>query len=106
VPVAFRVGLAQPLVLAGGTRFLFAADAIHPSDNSESLSLGAEGTFRDLLSVRAGWQGLFLEDSEVGLTAGAGFRGTLDDVKYHVDYSWADQGRLDDTQRFSFGITF
>jgi len=106
VPVAFRVGLAQPLVLAGGTRFLFAADAIHPSDNSESLSLGAEATFRDALSLRGGWQGLFLEDSEVGLTAGAGFRSTLDGVKYHVDYSWADQGRLDDTQRFSFGITF
>jgi hypothetical protein len=106
VPVAFRVGLAQPLVLANGTKFLFAVDASHPSDNSESLGLGAEATFRDALSLRGGWQGLFLEDSEVGLTAGAGFRGTLDGVRYHVDYAWADQGRLDDTQRFSFGITF
>ena len=106
VPVAFRVGLAQPLVLGGGTRFLFAADAVHPSDNSESVGLGVEATFRDALSLRGGWQGLFLEDSEVGLTAGAGFRGTLDNVRYHIDYAWADQGRLDDTQRFSFGITF
>ena len=40
------------------------------------------------------------------LTAGAGFRGMLDSVHYHVDYAWADQGRLDNTQRFSFGITF
>jgi hypothetical protein len=106
VPVAFRVGLAQPLVLGGGTKFLFAADAVHPSDNSESVGVGVEATFRDALSLRGGWQGLFLEDSEVGLTAGAGFRGTLDNVRYHVDYAWADQGRLDDTQRFSFGITF
>ena len=106
VPVAFRVGLAQPVVLGSGTRFLFAADAVHPSDNSESVGVGAEATFRDALSLRGGWQGLFLEDSEVGLTAGAGFRGTLDNVHYHVDYAWADQGRLDDTQRFSFGITF
>ena len=106
VPVAFRVGLAQPVVIGNGMRLLFAADAVHPSDNSESMGIGAEATFRDALSLRAGWQGLFLEDSEVGLTAGAGFRGTLDTVHYHVDYAWADQGRLDDTQRFSFGITF
>jgi hypothetical protein len=106
VPVAFRVGLAQPILLGGGTRLLLAADAVHPSDNSESMGLGAEATFREALSLRAGWQGLFLEDSEVGLTAGAGFRGTLDGVRYHLDYAWADQGRLDDTQRFSFGITF
>jgi len=106
VPVAFRVGVAQPLVLGDGTKFLFSADAIHPSDNTESMSLGAEVTFRDALSVRGGWQGLFLQDTEVGLTAGAGFRGNIDDVKYHVDYAWADQGRLDSSQRFSFGITF
>jgi hypothetical protein len=106
VPVSFRVGLAQPVLLGDGTRLLLAADAVHPSDNSESMGLGAEATFRDALSLRAGWQGLFLEDSEVGLTAGAGFRSTLDGVRYHVDYAWADQGRLDDTHRFSFGITF
>jgi hypothetical protein len=106
VPVAFRVGLAQPLVLGSTTRLLFAVDAVHPSDNSESMGLGAEATFRDAVSLRAGWQGLFLQDSEVGLTAGAGFRGTLDAARYHVDYAWADQGRLDNTQRFSFGIIF
>jgi hypothetical protein len=106
VPVSFRVGLAQPIVLGGGTRFLLAADAVHPSDNTESLNLGAEATFRDALSLRAGWQSLFLEDSEVGLTAGVGFRGSIDNVKYHVDYGWADQGRLDDTNRLSFGILF
>ena len=106
VPVAFRVGLAQPVILSQGTRLLFAVDAVHPSDNSESMGVGAEATFRDALSLRAGWQGLFLQDSEVGLTAGAGFRGVLDSVHYHVDYAWADQGRLDNTQRFSFGIVF
>ena len=106
VPVAFRVGLAQPVVLSNVTRLLFAVDAVHPSDNSESLGLGAEATLRDALSLRAGWQGLFLQDSEVGLTAGAGFRGVLDSVHYHIDYAWADQGRLDNTQRFSFGIIF
>ena len=87
-------------------RLLLAADALHPSDNSESLSLGAELTLRDALGIRLGYQSLFLQDSEVGLTGGAGFRSSFDGLRYHVDYAWADQGRLEDTHRFSFGILF
>src|SRR6185436_3568714 len=106
VPVTFRVGVAQPFKLGEEARLLVAADALHPSDNTESLSLGAELLLRNALGVRAGWQSLFLQDTEVGLTVGAGLRGTFDDLRYHVDYGWADQGRLEDTHRFSFGILF
>ena len=106
VPVMFRVGVAHPFVLGDEVRLLVAADAIHPSDNTESLSLGAELLMRNALGVRMGWQNLFLQDAEMGLTAGAGLRGTFDDLRYHVDYGWADQGRLEDTHRFSFGILF
>jgi hypothetical protein len=106
VPVTFRVGVAYPFALNPDAQLLVAADALHPSDNTESLGLGAELLLRRMLGVRAGWQGLFLQDSEIGLTAGAGLRGTFDDLRYHVDYGWADQGRLEDTHRFSFGIVF
>ena len=106
VPVTFRVGVAHPFALGEEARLLVAADALHPSDNTESLGLGAELLLRRALGVRFGWQGLFLQDTEVGLTAGAGLRGRFDDLQYHVDYGWADQGRLEDTHRFSFGILF
>ena len=106
VPITFRVGVAQPFVIGHDARLLLAADALHPSDNTESLSLGAEVTFRDALGIRFGYQSLFLQDSEVGLTGGVGFRGSLDALRYHVDYAWADQGRLEDTQRLSFGLLF
>jgi hypothetical protein len=106
VPITFRVGVAQPFALGHEARLLLAADALHPSDNTESLCLGAEVTFRDALGIRLGYQSLFLQDSEVGLTGGAGFRGSLDGLRYHVDYAWADQGRLEDTHRFSFGLLF
>ncbi len=106
VPTTFRVGLAQPFALGRDARLLIAADALHPSDNTESLSFGAELTLRDQVAVRTGYQSLFLQDSEVGLTAGIGFRSALDGVRYHVDYGWADQGRLEDTHRFSFGLLF
>lgn len=107
VPLTFRAGLAQPFSFASGdAKLLLAVDALHPSDNSESVSFGSELTFRDSFAVRLGWQGLFLEDTEVGLTGGAGFKSSLDNLRYHVDYAWADQGRLEDTHRFSFGLLF
>lgn len=106
VPVTFRVGVAKPFPLGHDARLLLAVSAMHPSDNSESMGLGGELTFRDALAVRLGYQSLFLQDSEVGLTGGLGFKSSLDGLRYHVDYAWADQGRLEDTHRFSFGLLF
>jgi hypothetical protein len=107
VPLTFRAGLAHPFSLANGdAKLLLAVDALHPSDNTESVSFGSELLFRDSFAVRLGWQSLFLEDTEVGLTGGAGFRSSLDNLRYHVDYAWADHGRLEDTHRFSFGLLF
>jgi hypothetical protein len=107
VPLTFRAGLAQPFAFANGdAKLLLAVDALHPSDNTESVSFGSELLFRDSFAVRLGWQSLFLQDTEVGLTGGAGFRSSLDNIRYHVDYAWADQGRLEDTHRFSFGLLF
>jgi hypothetical protein len=106
VPLVFRVGAAQPVRWGEDLRALFATEAVHRADNTESLGLGAELSLRERLALRAGWQSLFLLDSEVGLTAGAGVRGTFDELRYHVDYAWADHGRLEDTHRFSFGIQF
>ena len=106
VPMLFRVGVSMPYRFGGAVKALFAADAFHPSDNSESMSLGAEAEYRDLVAVRAGYQNLFLEDSELGLTAGAGFRARYDGIVYRLDYAWADQGRLDDSHRFTLGVAF
>ncbi len=106
VPVMFRVGLAMPYRWGDGQRLLLEADAFHPNDNSESVSLGAEYSIKSLLALRAGWQNLFLEDSEVGATLGAGIGGRIDTYRYHVDYAWADQGRLGHSQRVSLAIGF
>lgn len=106
VPLTFRAGIAQPFELGPDVKLLLAVDALHPSDNTESMSFGGEALFRESLAVRLGYQSLFLEDSEVGLTGGAGFRGTIDNLRYQIDYAWADQGRLEDTHRFSFGLLF
>jgi hypothetical protein len=106
VPVTFRVGLALPVELTAQQKLMFEADAFHPNDNSESMSLGSEYSVADRVAVRLGWQNLFLQDTEVGLTAGAGVQGRLDDWRYRVDYAWADQGRLGHSHRLTVGIGF
>lgn len=107
LPVLFRVGLGLPLRINPAQTLSMAVDAYHPSDNAESVSMGAEWAYRDIVALRAGYQNLFLPDSETGLTLGAGLGGRIDDeYSYHLDYAWADQGRLGSTQRFSFNIGF
>jgi hypothetical protein len=105
VPVLFRVGLGLPVQLNTVHRVMLVADAFHPNDNSESVSLGAELAHRDLVAFRAGWQNLFLRDSEVGMTLGAGVRARYEAVQYRVDYAWADHGRLGGTHRLTVGVT-
>ena len=106
VPLVFRVGAAMPFRLRDNNRLLLAADAFHPNDNSESVSVGAEYLMNDVFAVRAGYQNLFLQDSEVGATLGLGLKGKVDTFSYRVDYAWADQGRLGHSNRMSVGLSF
>jgi long-subunit fatty acid transport protein len=105
LPVLFRVGLSYPLRTGDRSRLLMAADAFHPSDNTESMSGGLEWTWSDAVSLRAGYQNLFLEDSEVGLTLGLGAKGRVGDRRFSLDYAWADHGRLEETHRLTFALS-
>jgi hypothetical protein len=106
VPVLFRVGVGVPLRLTKAGTLTLALDAFHPSDNTESVSLGTEFMYRDFVALRAGYQNLFLQDSEVGLTAGGGIHGDVADHGYRLDYAWAHHGRLGATHRVTLGFGF
>ncbi|MDZ7338330.1 MAG: PorV/PorQ family protein [candidate division KSB1 bacterium] len=106
LPVLFRVGLSWPFRLSDRHQLCAAVTAFHPSDNTESLSLGMEWRAFGAVALRAGYQNLFLQDSEVGLTLGAGARVAFGDGQLQIDYAWADHGRLQSTQRFSLGFIF
>jgi hypothetical protein len=106
VPLYFTVGLSYPWRVNEQSRFLFVADAMHPNDNSERVNFGAEWTYRDLLALRAGWQTLFQDESELGPTFGAGLKNDfgLSDHEFRLDYGWADHDRLEETHRISLVI--
>ena len=106
LPIFFRVGVGVPVQLGADSRVLVVADAYQPSDNTNSVSFGAEWAYADLLFLRGGYQNLFLEDAEGGLTLGGGLRYQLSGFGLGFDYAWADHGLLGSTQRFTLGFGF
>ena len=106
VPILFRAGITVPRQLSPDSKILVQVDAFHPSDNTESVSGGAEWMLKDVLALRAGYQKLFEQDSDLGLTLGAGLQGSLGDLLFSADYAWAAHSSLDDTHRITFVISF
>lgn len=107
IPLLFQVGLAKEVSISESNKILVAVDALHPNDNFESVNTGIEYTWNEMVFLRGGYKSLFLVDSEQGLTAGFGLKirvaGT---VILKADYAYADFGRLENAQRFSFSILF
>ena len=108
LPLMFRVGVSMELLRSRANHsLLVAVDALHPSDNVESLNLGAEYRFMRMVALRLGYRQLFSRDSEEGLTAGAGFQYRfLGNLGLRLDYAYQSFGRLRNVNRFSFVLTF
>jgi len=106
VSILFRIGVSMPYRLNEENSFLLVADAYHPSDNTESISLGGEWLWHDALALRAGYQNLFQDDSELGLTLGAGVKSTFSGTQFQFDYGWGTHEFLGSTHRVTFGLGF
>jgi hypothetical protein len=104
VPIGFRVGVAAPYELSPRSRLLLLVDALHPSNNSETVNSGVEWTWNEALALRAGYQTLFQEDSELGWTFGSGLRGELGQREFRVDYAWANHDHLEGTHRLTLAL--
>jgi long-subunit fatty acid transport protein len=107
LPLNFRVGVAYEPLKLDQHRILIALDALHLSDNYESVNVGGEYTFNDMFSIRGGYKSLFLNDSEESFSFGAGLKQLLlGNVSVQFDYAYQDFGRLNNIQKFSLSINF
>ena len=82
-------------------------DATHPNDNSEYVNSGIEFAFNESVFGRVGYKSLFMNNTEQGLTWGAGVQyafGGSSSVK--VDYAFADYGRLTNVQYVTVSVTY
>jgi opacity protein-like surface antigen len=107
LPLTFRIGLSMDLYESRFFRVTGAVDATHPNDNTEYMNSGLELAYDEMFFVRAGYKSLFKENSEEGLTYGAGFKYTLSSgMNLYINYGYADYGRLENVQFVDVGIGF
>ena len=107
LPLFFRAGVSMVAVKDDDVRFTVAADALRPSDNSESVNVGGEFAFKEMIFLRGGKRQLFLENSMENYSLGAGIRYELSGVNaLSIDYSYQQFKIFGGVQTFDVGFTF
>jgi len=107
LPLTFKVGAAMDVINSSDLRLTLGVDALHPSDNSESINVGGEVVYKNLIALRGGYKSLFLDNAEEGLTLGVGLNYDIaPNLGLSVDYAYQEFGLLKNTQFFSLGIRF
>jgi len=119
LPASFRFGIAFDAIKSSKEVLTFAVDSHHPSDNTERMHLGVEYVYKDSGSIRAGYKlrlrsrkdengksvSLAVEDQE-GVSLGLGYKTRLNDTEMNFDYAFTNFGRLQQTHRVTFGLSF
>lgn len=108
LPLLFQIGISTKILNTDDYKIKLAADAIHPSNNYQSMNIGTEFSFQDFLFIRGGYQSLFLKDAEGGLSFGLGVNSKMlfNEATVNFDYAFRDFGRLESIHTFSIGIRF
>ena len=116
MPLLFRVGLAMDVVKNEDMSATIALDALRPSDNNESVNLGAEVSWMDLLYLRGGYTSVLTKRSldqygensiEQGPSFGAGLKYTIQGVGgLEVDYALNKFGVFGNLNTLAVSIRF
>lgn len=107
IPLQFRIGLAMDVLNMDVIRATASVDATHPNDNVEYVNSGIELAYDEMFFARVGYNSLFKDNSEQGLTWGVGLYFQITNLNgIKVDYAFADQGRLNDVQYVSVSVTY
>lgn len=107
MPLIFRVGVAMDVVDLEDHKVILAVDAKHPNDNSESLDVGVEYGFNDLVFLRGGYRSLFSSQTEdQSLTAGFGLKYEFNGVQANLGAAYMTHEYLDNPLLWTFEIQF
>ena len=108
LPLLFQFGVSTRVFDNNQYRWTIAVDALHPNDNYESLNIGTEFAYSDYLFLRAGYQSLFLDQAEGGISFGLGLTSgdVFGNTRVAIDYAYQDMGRLQGVHVFTLGLRF
>jgi hypothetical protein len=102
MPSVFKLGAAVEVVgnEDSDNRITLLAGALHPNDAAEKVNVGGEYSWRNSLSLRAGYK--FFSDEE-SYSVGVGLNPQLS-VPFSLDFAYSDYGRLGRILRFTLHI--
>ncbi|HEY9166544.1 MAG TPA: PorV/PorQ family protein [Candidatus Kryptonia bacterium] len=109
LPLIFKIGISMNVLdnwdIDSKTQSLIVAvDASHPRDYPEQVNVGAEYTFLQMISLRAGYM---FNNDVYGVSGGVGLHKDIAGVNLGIDYSWTPfTGGFADVQRLSFEVAY
>ena len=104
VPTMFKIGFSMAAYQRGAHELSGVGEFSHPSDNTETVNLGAEYGFNQFFYLRGGYN--FGYDTK-GAAAGLGLKiDTTQTSNLLFDYAWEDLGFLGAAHRFSLGFSY
>ena len=114
MPLLFRVGLAMDVIKNDMIRTTVAVDALRPSDNAESVNVGAEIGWMNLIFLRGGYKSLISQESmfsknlqQDGLSFGAGVKYGLQGLMaVEVNYAYTKFGLFGNLNTMAVSISF
>ena len=104
LPLVFAVGLGYDVFNSAEWRWTVAGDAIVPNNQNTYGNFGTELVWNNVISLRVGYNSLFKDDAEEGLTAGVGLQYDFGSFFAKFDYSYTDFGIFDQISRFSLSV--
>ncbi len=104
LPSSFTVGLAMDVIRRQQWLSTLSVDATYPSNNSSYMSFGSELSWNGLAFLRFGYNSVFKEQAEEGLTLGLGIKAPVGSYSIKMDYSYMDMRILSSVSRYSISI--
>jgi hypothetical protein len=103
LPLTFRIGFSMNVfdfypIGDESHSLLITVDATHPRDFAEQVGFGAEYTFMNIFSLRAGYS---FPNDEHGFNAGAGLQQNIAGYTLGIDYAYTPFGVFGDVHRFT-----
>ena len=76
LPLIARIGISVNPLVTDRHRLTLSADFLHPNNNTESINMGGQYAYTipalGKLFIRGGYKGIYMKDSQYGLTFGFG----------------------------------
>jgi hypothetical protein len=109
LPLAFKFGVAVPVVRLNNIELLVLSDAHQSNDNNLNSDVGAQLRYGNKtlnFDLRVGYKDLFLDNVDSHLTYGAGVDVRFSSLRFGFDFAYIPFDLLGNTQMVDFRVYF